>query len=484
MSIVIGVDIGTTSTKTIAFDELGHIIYQTSYDYPLITEETGQAEERPQDILRAVQLGLTEVQSKIEIVELKGIGFSSAMHTLILIDKNNHPLTNVYTWADNRATDTFKKDIIKDDLFDLTKNTGAPLHPMLPLGKLLWLKEKNKQLWDKTAFIVDIKSYILYQFSQHYYVDFATANASGLFNTYTKNWDDNILQYLNIKKEQLPQLVDTTFQVPNFAKSIKVPLVIGGSDGTLANLSNPQIDERFYTVSCGTSAAVRTNIDTLRLCQNRKLFTYYQYQNNWVVGAPTNNAGDVWQWLKDKIFNLATFEELNDLAEKSPVGAKGLFFVPYIFGERAPIWNPDASGGFMGLTAIHTNKDLARAVLEGELYNINLIIKELNQFNGQKPDALVLVGGMAKNQFFDQLLADITGYKVYVPESVEASALGAAILAMISLKIIASPLMIQKELKIAKIFHVNSHNHGIYVTLEKKWNKVRQLMTEEWLAVE
>ncbi|MCT6807584.1 MAG: FGGY-family carbohydrate kinase, partial [Bombilactobacillus sp.] len=254
--------------------------------------------------------------------------------------------------------------------------------------------------------------------------------------------------------------------------------------GTLANLSNPQIDERFYTVSCGTTAAVRTNIDTLRLCQNRKLFTYYQYQNNWVVGAPTNNAGDVWQWLKDKIFNLATFEELNDLAKKSPVGAKGLFFVPYIFGERAPIWNPDASGGFMGLTAIHTNKDLARAVLEGELYNINLIIKELNQFNGQKPDALVLVGGMAKNQFFDQLLADITGYKVYVPESVEASALGAAILAMISLKIIASPLMIQKELKIAKVFHVNSHNHGIYVALEKKWNKVRQLMTEEWLAVE
>ena len=113
-----------------------------------------------------------------------------------------------------------------------------------------------------------------------------------------------------------------------------------------------------------------------------------------------------------------------------------------------------------------------------------MIIKELNQFNGQKPDALVLVGGMAKNQFFDQLLADITGYKVYVPESVEASALGAAILAMISLKIIVSPLMIQKELKIAKIFHVNSHNHGIYVTLEKKWNKVRQLMTEEWLAVE
>lgn len=481
MSIVIGIDIGTTSTKTIAFDELGHMIYQADYGYQLIVDEKGQAEEKPQDILRAVVLGLDEVKANIDCTQLKGIGFSSAMHTLILIDQNHNPLTNVYTWADNRATDILKKDIIKDDLISLTKYTGVPLHPMLPLAKLLWLKEDFVKLWEKATFVIDIKSYILYQFTHKYYVDYATANATGLFNTKTKNWDCNILNYLDLEVNQLPHLVDTTFQVPVNSDMINVPVIIGGSDGTLANLSNPQINENFYAVSCGTSAAVRTNIHQLSLDRDRKLFTYYLYKNEWVIGAPTNNAGDVWKWLKEQILNLSTYQELNSFAQSSPVGAKGLYFVPYIFGERAPIWNPEANGGFLGLTSVHTNKDIARAVLEGEIYNIDLIINELNRFNGNEPKSLVLTGGMAQSGFFGQLLADITGYKIYVPQTVEASALGAAIITMISLGMIDSPNQVQQQLIISQIFEPSFERNQKYHLLKKKWLKIRNLMVENWI---
>lgn len=481
MSLIIGIDIGTTSTKTIAFDQLGHVVYQADYGCRLIAKEEGQAEEKPQDILQAVVLGLKEVTANIDNSQLRGIGFSSAMHTLLLIDQNHQPLTNVYTWADNRATDVFKRDIVKDNLFSLSKNTGVPLHPMLPFAKLLWLKENFRELWERKSFVVDIKSYILYQFTHKYYVDYATANATGLFNVKTKNWDSSILEYLELDKKQLPQLVDTIFQIQANSNLINVPLIIGGSDGTMANLSNPKINRNFYAVSCGTSAAVRTNIHQLKIDSNRKLFTYYQYKNEWIIGAPTNNAGDVWKWLKNQILNVKSYKKLNSFGQSSPVGAKNLFFIPYIFGERAPIWNPQATGGFFGLTSVHTYKDMARSVLEGEIYNIDLIIKELNQFTCKKPESLVLTGGMAKSNFFDQLLADITGYQVDVPQTVEASALGAAIMAMISLKIIDSPYQIQKELTISKIFIPSFEKNIKYRLLKKRWFKIKNLVVNDWI---
>ncbi|MGL5898063.1 MAG: gluconokinase [Lactobacillaceae bacterium] len=476
MSIVIGIDIGTTSTKTAAFDETGHMIYQANYGYPLITKETGQAEERPQDIINATISGLKEVKANIDITQLKGIGVSSAMHTLILIGRDHQPLTNVYTWADNRSAEIFREKIIEDNLIDLTRNTGVPLHPMLPLAKLLWLKINQPTLWKETRYVIDIKSYILYQVSHQYYADFATANATGLFNIKTLSWDYQLLRYLKLRPEQLPQLVDTTFQIPIKVKGINVPIVIGGSDGTLANFSTPQVKGNFYTVSYGTSAAVRTSINTLNLCENRKLFTYYQYSNNWVVGAPTNNAGNVWTWLKNNILKFGSFQELNDLIQDSPIGSKGVMFMPYVFGERAPIWNPNATGSFIGLTSVHTNADLARSVLEGELYNIDLIINELNSFTKKKPDFLILIGGMARNSIFNQLLADITGYSVYVPESVEASALGASIMAMLSLHLITSPNQVQNKLNISQIYYPKQENCIIYNMLKKNWLNINEKM--------
>lgn len=478
MSIVIGIDIGTTSTKTVAFNGAGHLIYQANYGYSLITKETGQAEESPQDILKAVISGFEEVKANIDITQLKGIGVSSAMHTLILINKDHQPLTNVYTWADNRSAKIFKEKISEDNLADLTKNTGVPLHPMLPLAKLLWIKTNQPRLWNETMYVIDIKSYILYQISHQYYADFATANATGLFNVKTQTWDDQILRYLKLNPNQLPQLVDTTFQVPIKVKGVNVPVVIGGSDGTLANFSTPQVKGNFYTISYGTSAAVRTSINTLSLCKSRKLFTYYQYSNRWVVGAPTNNAGNVWTWLKNNILKLASFRELNCLVQDSPIGSKGLMFLPYIFGERAPIWDPNATGSFIGLTSIHTNAEIARSVLEGELYNIDLIINELNSFINKKPDALILMGGMARNSVFNQLLADITGYSIYVPESVEASALGAAIMAMLSLHLITSPSQIQSKLNISQIYYPKQENYKIYHELKKNWLSTNEKMME------
>lgn len=478
---IIGVDIGTTSTKTVAFNEMGHVVYQVSHGYPLIAKLAKQAEEKPQDIFKAVTLGLKEVIEKIGKDKIKGIGFSSAMHTLILMDNDNKPLTNVFTWADNRAVKTLKKHLDKDNLEKLTKYTGVPLHPMLPLAKLLWIKENNKRLWNKTAHFIDIKSYVLYQFTQQYYVDYSIANASGLFNAQEKKWDKNILRYLNITENQLPKLVDTTYQIFSSVKKLDIPLIIGGSDGALANLSNPLVPEPFYTISFGTSAAVRTTIQNLKLSSNRKLFTYYQYKNNWVMGAPTNNAGDVWKWLKDNILNLKTYDDLDAQALQSSAGAHKLFFIPYIFGERAPIWDANAFGGLVGLNSFHTSEDIVRAVIEGIIYNTDLIIGELNKSLEREPSSLVLVGGMARDELFDQLLADITGYKVYIPSSVETSALGAAILAMISLNMVDAPNKVQTNLSISKVFVPSNKRKQIYFSLKKKWREINKMYLTDFV---
>ncbi|MDN6335001.1 MAG: gluconokinase, partial [Lacticaseibacillus paracasei] len=378
---MIGVDLGTTSTKVVLFDLKGHAIATANNPYPLYQDTPDMAEEDPEEIFAATVGGLTEVMHRgnVQPDELGGVSFSAAMHSLILMDENDKPLTRVITWADNRAA-AYATKLKQSDLgMTLFKNTGVPTHPMSPLVKLLWLSAEHPELVAQTSHFIGIKDFILFRFFGRYVQDYSLANATGLFNIHTMDWDDRALDVANVRRDQLPELVDTSYQLTglnaNYAAvtgiDAKTPFILGASDGTLSNLGVGAIDPGVLAVTIGTSGAVRVVTDKPVVDPQGGLFTYYLSPNHWVVGGPVNNGGIVFRWVRDQLFapekltaeqlQVDSYEILTEIASKIPAGADGLLFHPYLGGERAPIWDANARGSFFGLTRQHTRAHMVRA---------------------------------------------------------------------------------------------------------------------------
>ena len=448
MTEIIGVDIGTTSTKVVLYDQTGSAIASANHGYPLYQTEVGMAEEDPAAIYNAVITGLAEVTAKAT-QPIAGISFSAAMHSLILLDDQFAPLTRMYTWADNRAAAAAAQLRARSDAHDLYWRTGTPLHPMTPLSKLVWLAQTQTALHQQARWFVDIKAYVLQRLCGQLVTDYSIANATGLFDLHQLKWDPQALQLAQVRVEQLPQLVDTTTQLtgltPQLAKQLRLspntPLIVGASDGCLANLGGNAIEPGVAAITIGTSGAVRVVTDQPKLDPQGRLFCYYLAPNRWVIGGPVNNGGNVLHWVQTTLFTTEnpdkpmTYEQITRLATQVPAGSHGLLMHPYLNGERAPLWDANARGAYFGLTARHTRADMARAALEGICFNLAHVAKMVQALTGPFTN-LQASGGFTRSETWRQILADSFDTTVTIPASFESSSLGAAVLGLASLELI------------------------------------------------
>jgi len=502
MDYMIGVDLGTTSTKVVLFDMKGQAQAYANNPYPLYQDTPDMAEEDPEEIFEAVIAGLTEVmrKGKVKPDELKGVSFSAAMHSLILMDKNDKPITRVITWADNRASEyaeQLKQNGIGAQLF---ANTGVPTHPMSPMVKLLWLKAEHADLFNQATHFIGIKDYILFRLFGEYVQDYSLANATGLFNIFNMDWDDQALSVTGVTRDQLPRLVDTEYQLKGMAPSYatvtgidpQTPFILGASDGTLSNLGVNAIDPGVLAVTIGTSGAVRVVVDKPVVDPQGRLFTYYLDKDMWVVGGPVNNGGIVFRWVRDQLFapekitaeqmQVDSYEILTDIAAKIPAGADGLLFHPYLGGERAPIWDANARGSFFGLTRQHTRAHMVRAALEGIVFNLYMVMLMIEGIAG-KPKAIQATGGFARSELWRQMLADIFEQEVNIPESFESSALGAAVLGMKSLGIIDDLSVVQDMVGVTNKHQPNPDNFEAYRELLPIWIRLSRELEGEYSSI-
>lgn len=451
-SYLIGVDIGTTSTKAALFTEAGDTITQHSIEYPLHTPIPGAAEQEPEDIWLAVITAVKTLieTSKIDTSQLLCLSFSAAMHSLIALDHNGQPLTKSITWADTRAAKwaTQLKQTKKGQ--EIYHRTGTPIHAMSPLVKLIWLANEYPEIFKQAAKFISIKEFIFYRFFQQYLVDYSIASATGLMNLKNLSWDKEALFIAGITEQHLSQLVSTTHIVkqisPASANEMGIPIntsiVMGASDGVLANLSVGAITPASITVTVGTSGAVRTVVKQPWTDPEQRLFCYALTDNYWVIGGAVNSGGVILQWIKNILSetDLSSSNQLEkdsynlllNLAQSVAPGAEGLIFHPYLTGERSPIWDANAKGSFVGLTLRHTKAHLVRAVLEGMALNLNLVLQALQEHIG-KPTSIQVTGGLAKSQLWRQLLADIFAQEITVSAGYENSCFGAVILGLYAL---------------------------------------------------
>ncbi|MCM3764420.1 gluconokinase [Neobacillus niacini] len=448
---MLGVDIGTTSTKVVLFTENGKVIQQENIGYPLYTPDISTAEQAPEEILQAVLRAISNITKQHGDKKLLFISFSSAMHSVIAMDENDQPLTACITWADNRSAGWAEKIKVEWNGHEVYKRTGTPIHPMSPLSKIAWIVNEHPEIAVHTKKYIGIKEYIFKKLFDQYVVDYSIASAMGMMNLNTLDWDEEALTIAGISREHLSELVPTTKIFtdchPDLARQMGIdpstPFVIGASDGVLSNLGVNAIGKGEIAVTIGTSGAIRTIIDKPQTDEKGRTFCYALTESHWVIGGPVNNGGIVLRWIRDELaaaevetakrLGIDPYEVLTKIAEGVRPGADGLIFHPFLAGERAPLWNPDVRGSFFGLTMAHKKEHMIRAALEGVIYNLYTVFLALTECMDGPVTRIQATGGFARSSVWRQMLSDILESEVVVPESFESSCLGACILGLYSL---------------------------------------------------
>lgn len=502
MEYLIGVDIGTSSAKAIAFDMNGNVLNKSNIGYPIINPHPSWSEQDPEEIfhavLKTIRNVVSENHSKGNV--LAGVSFSSAMHSLISVDEGGDYLTNCIIWADTRSKDYADKIKHSKEGHEIYMKSGTPIHPMSPLCKLAWMKDNMEDIFKRTFKFISIKEYVFYKLFGKYVVDYGLASATGLFNIYDLKWNEESLEVAGITEEKLSTPLPGTFIMKGINKDYAdfmeihsdTPFVLGGSDGCLANLGANAIKPGDAAVTIGTSGAIRIISDKPKNDESERIFSYILTEDHFVLGGPVNNGGIIFRWFRDNFsreelwaaekLSIDPYELLTKEAEKVPAGSEGLIFLPYLLGERAPYWDANSKGVFFGINITHKREHFLRALLEGVIFGIYNVGKALQETTGSI-DTIYATGGFVRSELWVQMLADVFNKKVAVAESYESSCLGAAVLGMKALGIIDRVEEVEKLVPISRIFEPDGKNHEIYMKTFEIYERLYGKLKDEFVNI-
>jgi gluconokinase len=417
--VVVGLDVGTTSAKAVGFDAGGGRGAEAAISYELHEPEPGAAVQDPAVVVDAAAEALARVAGATRPV----VACSTAMHGLVALDEHDRPLTPLITWADTRALEQAAR--LRASHPQLHDRTGTPLHPMSPLVKLVWLRERQPQIYARARRWVGLKELVMHRLTGRWVVDWSVASGTGLLDRETLDWCDEALELAGVRREQLAELVAPTDVVGE-------GVVAGAGDGPLANLGVGAVRPGVAACSIGTSGALRLMVQRPVVDDQRRLFCYALARDRWAVGGAINNGGVVLRWARDALAPESSVEDLLALASPAPPGCDGLVMAPYLLAERAPHWTAGATGAYVGLRLHHGRAHLVRAALEGVCQQLALVLQSLAAA-GQDVREIRATGGFARSRFWRQLLSDVLGRPLGFPEQAEGSAFGAALLGLVAL---------------------------------------------------
>ncbi|MFC0181811.1 gluconate kinase, FGGY family [Pseudarcicella hirudinis] len=483
---LIGLDIGTTSTKAVAFDLEGNTLAQHSVGYAYFQPKEDRREQNPEEIFTAVVEVLSTVRKKVEQTHLlAGVSFSSVMHSLMLVDEKGLPLTNLITWADNRSVEEADALNASGSGLDFYKINGTATHPMSPLCKLLWFKKNEPKLFEKAYKFIGIKEFVFYHLTGQFIIDTSVASATGLFDIHNLSWSQEILDYIGISPERLSEPV-SPFHVTNscstFHESVKNTLLVtGANDGCLANLGAGAIQKGSLAITVGTSAAVRLTTNNPLIDAQARTFCYHLADNYYISGGATNNAGDVLGWYVKNFMNRGSnaYQRFFKEIIKIDAGSEGLLFLPYLLGERSPHFNAKARGVYFGISAYHNKSHFERATVEGISYALRDITEVLIEASGISVENIIVGGGVTKQTAWLQLMADVLNRPLILNDVIEHSAYGAVKIGMKALGFISDFKDI-KEAQIKQTFYPNPQNREVYDKGFAKFRRLYQVLKEEF----
>jgi gluconokinase len=438
---IVGIDVGTTSVKVGLYSADGTEHTVASRDYPLHTPRPGWVEQDPDEVVDATLDAVAEVVAHAGDtgIEIAGVSTSTAMHSLLGVDGDGTARTPMSIWADTRAWRQAEQ--LRADHLDVYRRTGAPLHPMTPLAKLCWIREEQPACADGVERWITAKEHLLTALTGHAVIDHASASATGLCALEVADWDDDALDLAGVDARQLATVVPTDHVLDGLTDAAvrrtglaaDTPVVVGATDGVLANLGVGALRGGLGAVSIGTSGAVRVTVDRPVTDERMRLFCYPLTSDRWVVGGAISNGGLWIRWLREQLLGAdLDADDLTELAADVPPGADGVTVLPYLTGERAPQWSPTPSGVVFGLQFDHGRGHLVRAGLEGVAHQLRLVTDAMADC-GHPLALLRATGGFTNSPLWLRLVADILEIPLALPRVREATAFGAGLLGMVTL---------------------------------------------------
>ncbi|WP_231038591.1 xylulokinase [Pectinatus haikarae] len=449
MNYLLGLDIGTSATKTVLFDEYMKTVAAASEDYPLHQPQNGWAEQNPADwynaSLHTIQLVLAK--SGIAPDSIKGIGLSGQMHGLVMLDKNNAVIRPSIIWCDQRTAKECEEITKKIGAQRLIEITANPALTGFTASKILWVRRHEPENYAKCAHILLPKDYVRFCMTGEYATEVSDASGMQLLDVPNRCWSDEILEKLSIDKKLLAKVYespDVTGHISeSFAKasglSTKTVVVGGAGDNAAAAIGTGITKNGRAFTTIGTSGVVFAHTDNLKIDPKGRVHTFCcAVPGCWHVMGVTLAAGLSLKWFRDNIAN--DYKELadkqnkdpyvlmNEAAAKIPCGSDRLIYLPYLMGERTPHLDPECRGVFFGLSAIHSKANMIRSVMEGVSYSLSDCYDILKDM-GVNVNEMMACGGGGKSPVWRQMLADMFNCEVKTLTAEEGPAFGVAILA-------------------------------------------------------
>lgn len=449
MGYVVGIDLGTSATKTIMVDEVGNIIASAEYAYPMIQSHNGWAEQDPLEWKKATLTTLQQVveQSGVSPEEIVSIGLSGQMHGAVLIDAHGEPIGNTILWCDQRSTRQADEMLELMPMEKWLEITANPPLAAWTAAKILWIRENEPEKWVRCKHILLPKDYIRLVLTGEYATDVADASGMQLLDVRNRCWSNEVLNTLHIDPTMLGKVYEsqevTGTLLPEIAKicglTANTVVVAGGSDNACAAVGTGVVNQGQAFVTLGTSAVVYSHFDTYTAIPEGGLHVCCcAVPGCWhSMGGPMS-AGLSVEWFKNNfcqdLIQRAKQEEksfyalLTELVDQIPIGSEKLIFLPFLMGERTPHMDPLYRGSFVGLSAIHTQAHMLRAIMEGVVFclaDCNDILRD----QGITVTSLRACGGGSRSIVYQKMLADLFRCPIHTLQGEGGAAFGAAILA-------------------------------------------------------
>lgn len=449
VNYLIGIDLGTSGTKTVLFDQNGTAIASATVEYPLYQPKNGWAEQEPSDWWQAAAATVRRVidESGVAPEAIKGVGLSGQMHGLVMLDEAGEPLRRSIIWCDGRTSQECAEITALVGRQRLIEITANPALTGFTAGKILWVRRHEPKLYAKCRHILLPKDYIRYQLTGEFATEVSDASGMNLLDVPNRCWSGEILEKLEIDGALLAKMYEScevTGQITPRAAALTglaagTPVVGGAGDNAAAAVGTGVVERGRAFTTIGTSGVVFAHSDRVTIDPQGRVHTFCSaVPGAWTVMSCTLAAGLSLKWLRDQFFTeeMKTAEGMgvdpyflmDQQAGRVPIGANRLIFLPYLMGERSPLLDENSRGVFFGLSAIHTKYDLLRAVMEGVTYSQRQCLDVLRGM-GVVSTEMLACGGGGSSPLWRQMLADVYGCPVKTVVSKEGPALGAAILA-------------------------------------------------------
>src|SRR5437867_699210 len=438
----LGIDVGTGGTRALLVDERGRLKHAfTAPHEPMHMERPLWAEQRPENWWDAAQLDIRGVLTETRITgrEVRGIGLSGQMHGLVMLDASHRVVRPALIWCDQRSqaqVDAINKSVGKEAVLACTAN---PVLTGFTLPKLLWVRDEEPAQFERIRKILLPKDYIRLQLTGEHASDVSDASGTALFDVVRRQWSWELVDRLGIDKNILPAALESSQLSGKISPAAAArtgltegtPVAAGAGDQAASAVGNGIVEPGIVSCTLGTSGVVFAHMQSPAYDPGGRVHTFcHAVAGAWHVMGVTQGAGLSLQWFRNNLAPGADYETLTGEAASAPPGSQGLFWLPYLMGERTPHLDASARGGWIGLTAKHTRADLIRSLLEGVSYSQKDCLDIIEQMN-VPVRSVRLSGGGARSAFWQQMLADVFGKPVSVLENQEGSAYGAALLAIV-----------------------------------------------------